>query len=287
MCLEARQALRRCLKSAAGILNGNDAQRTFRGDSRVLRSELAAMLARLIDPAQRIGPDLKWVESIIQNAVASYDGIWSVYLSDINSGRSLSVNPRRMWSASEVKLYVAGAVLEALENGTLQNSQTIQSQLKAMISWSSNEAWKSLASKLGGGSYSVGMGMVNAWADRNGYPDSGRRETYGNWNTTSAVDCGHFLERVLAGTNVSAAASAQMLEYLKAQEVTYKIPAGVPAGVPTANKTGELDDVENDAAIIYAPFGTYVLVILTENGSIRNVRNLSSIVYTAMEQATG
>ena len=192
-----------------------------------------------------------------------------------------------MWSASEIKLYVAGAVLEALENGTLQNSQTIQSQLRAMISWSSNEAWKSLASKLGGGSYSVGMGMVNAWADRNGYPDSGRRETYGNWNTTSAADCGHFLERVLAGTNVSAAASAQMLEYLKAQEVTYKIPAGVPAGVPTANKTGELSDVENDAAIIYAPFGTYVLVILTENGSIRNVRNLSSIVYTAMEQATG
>ena len=270
----------------AGILNGNDAQRTFCGGSNVLRSELAAMLARLIDPAQRIGPDLKMVESVIQNAVAGYDGIWSVYLSDVNSGRSLSVNPRRMWSASEVKLYVAGAVLEALENGTLQNSQTIQSQLRAMISWSSNEAWKSLAAKLGGGSYSVGMGMVNAWADRNGYPDSGRRET-GRGNTTSAVDCGHFLERVLAGTNVSAAASAQLLEYLKAQEVTYKIPAGVPKGVQTANKTGELDDVENDAAIIYAPFGTYVLVILTENGSIRNVRNLSSIVYTAMEQATG
>lgn len=271
----------------AGVLNGNDAQRTFCGDSCVLRSELAAMLARLIDPAQRIGPDLKMVESVIQNAVAGYDGIWSVYLSDINSGRSLSVNPRRMWSASEVKLYVAGAVLEALENGSLQNSSTIQSQLKAMIEWSSNDAWKSLAAKLGGGSYSVGMGMVNAWADRNGYPDSGRRETYGNWNTTSAEDCGHFLERVLAGTNVSAAASAQLLEHLKAQHVTYKIPAGVPSGVPTANKTGELDDVENDAAIIFAPFGTYVLVILTENGSIRNVRNLSSLVYSAMEQATG
>lgn len=271
----------------AGILNGNDARRTFRGESSILRAEIAAMLARLIDPALRIGPDLKYVESAIQAAVAGYDGVWSVYLSDINSGRSLSINPRRMWSASEVKLYVAGTVLEALENGTLQNSQTIQSQLRAMISWSSNEAWKSLATKLGGGSYSVGMGMVNAWADRNGYPDSGRRETYGNWNTTSAEDCGHFLERVLAGTNVSPAASAQLLEHLKAQHVTYKIPAGVPEGVPTANKTGELDDVENDAAIIFAPFGTYVLVILTENGSIRNVRNLSSVVYSAMEQATG
>ena len=271
----------------AGILNGSDAQRTFRGESRVLRAELAAMLARLIDPAQRIGPDLQSVASVIQNAVAGYDGTWSVYLSDVNSGRSISIHPCRMWSASEVKLYVAGAVLEALENGTLQNSASIQSQLRDMITWSSNDAWKSLASKLGGGSYSVGMGKVNAWADRNGYPDSGRRETYGNWNTTSAEDCGHFLERVLAGTNVSAAASAQMLELLKAQHVTYKIPAGVPSGVPTANKTGELSDVENDAAIIFAPFGTYVLVILTENGSVRNIRNLSSIIYSAMEQATG
>ena len=271
----------------AGVLSGNDPQRTFRGESNVLRAEIAAMLARLIDPAQRIGPDLQMVSSVIQNAVAGYDGVWSVYLSDVNSGRSISINPRRMWSASEVKLYVMGAVMEALEWGTLQNSSYIQSQLNDMITWSSNDAWKNLASKLGGGSYSVGMGMVNAWADRNGYPDSGRRETYGNWNTTSAADCGHFLERVLAGTNVSAAASAQMLELLKAQHVTTKIPAGVPGGVQTANKTGELSDVENDAAIVFAPFGTYVLVILTENGSIRNIRNLSSIIYAAMEQATG
>ena len=78
-----------------------------------------------------------------------------------------------------------------------------------------------------------------------------------------------------------------MLALLKAQHVTTKIPAGVPSGVQTANKTGELSDVENDDAIVFAPFGTYVLVILTENGSIRNIRNLSSIIYTAMEQATG
>ena len=71
-----------------------------------------------------------------------------------------------------------------------------------------------------------------------------------------------------------------------ASEIFLLYRAGVPNGVQTANKTGELSDVENDAAIVFAPFGTYVLVILTENGSIRSIRNLSSIIYAAMEQAT-
>ena len=270
----------------AGVLNGSDAGRTFHCASGILRSELAAMFARLINPALRIGPDLKMVESVIQNAVKGYEGTWSVYLSDINSGRSLSVNPRRMWSASEVKLYVAGAVVEAIETGRLSNSERIQSRLSDMISWSSNSAWKELAAMLGGGDYYAGMERVNEWSDRNGYPDSGMRSKTGYRSTTSAVDCGHLLERVLAGTHVSAAASSQMLSLLRKQEFTSKIPAGVPKGVPTANKTGELDDVENDAAIIFAPFGTYVFVVLTQNGSIRNIRALSALVYSAMEQAT-
>ena len=35
------------------------------------------------------------------------------------------------------------------------------------------------------------------------------------------------------------------------QQRKNKIPAQLPEGVGTANKTGELDTVENDAAIIY------------------------------------
>ena len=36
------------------------------------------------------------------------------------------------------------------------------------------------------------------------------------------------------------------------QERRNKIPANLPEGVKVANKTGELDDVENDAGIIYS-----------------------------------
>ena len=33
----------------------------------------------------------------------------------------------------------------------------------------------------------------------------------------------------------------------------------------TANKTGELSDVENDAAIVYAKNGAYMLCVMSEN----------------------
>mgnify|MGYP000461902023 CR=1 FL=1 len=42
-----------------------------------------------------------------------------------------------------------------------------------------------------------------------------------------------------------------MYYHLKMQQRKNKIPAQLPEGVGTANKTGELDTVENDAAIIY------------------------------------
>ena len=75
----------------------------------------------------------------------------------------------------------------------------------------------------------------------------------------------------------------------KAQERTAKIPAGVPSEVVTANKTGELDNVENDAAIIYGDNGAYILCVImndlqdTARGR-EAIKKLSSDVYRYMEK---
>ena len=46
-----------------------------------------------------------------------------------------------------------------------------------------------------------------------------------------------------------------------------KIPAGIPEGIGVANKTGELSNVENDAAIIYdtAKGKDLVICFMSEN----------------------
>ena len=57
-----------------------------------------------------------------------------------------------------------------------------------------------------------------------------------------------------------------------------------PEGVKTANKTGELDNVENDAGIIYDSKNDVVIVFMSQNlssaGSAQNtIATLSRTIY--------
>ena len=57
--------------------------------------------------------------------------------------------------------------------------------------------------------------------------------------------------------------ATDMFNLLKAQTRCNKIPAQLPEGVKTANKTGELDNVENDAGIIYDSKNDVVIVFMS------------------------
>ena len=61
-------------------------------------------------------------------------------------------------------------------------------------------------------------------------------------------------------------------------------PSGVPEEIETANKTGELDNVDNDAAIVWSPSGTYILCIVSANSGYRTpeIIALSRMVYNTM-----
>ena len=43
----------------------------------------------------------------------------------------------------------------------------------------------------------------------------------------------------------------------------------------------------NDACIVFAPFGTYVIVVLTDHGAIANIRSFSTVVYNALRDCIG
>ena len=135
------------------------------------------------------------------------------------------------------------------------------------------------------------MSNVNEFAKKNGYKATqlNRKmlENNGTENYTSVKDCGKMLEKVLNGTYVSKHASERILEKgLKAQQRRSKIPAGVPSGVKTANKTGELNNVDNDAAIVWSPACTYILCIMSSDtgGRISEIVKLSSMVYNGINE---
>ena len=76
----------------------------------------------------------------------------------------------------------------------------------------------------------------------------------------------------------------KLLELLKKQENTTKIPAGIKDEVETANKTGETDEDQHDIAIVYGAKTTYVLCVMSEGwksggDAVQNIQNISSMVY--------
>ncbi|MDQ6930197.1 MAG: class A beta-lactamase-related serine hydrolase [Candidatus Eremiobacteraeota bacterium] len=110
-------------------------------------------------------------------------------------------------------------------------------------------------------------------------------------NVTTAADMAMLLYQLERGsresldTVASATACRRMIKIMLGQTDRDKIPAGLPRGVPVANKTGEIDGVRNDVAIV-DPLGDspFVLTVLTKNLSdysraLAGINRISGAVY--------
>lgn len=83
-------------------------------------------------------------------------------------------------------------------------------------------------------------------------------------NVATARDLLIVMKAIAERKAITPAASAAMVDILRAQEFREKIPAGVPPGTVVANKTGSITRISHDAAIVYPPGRRpYVLVVLT------------------------
>ena len=258
-------------------------------DIELNRCDAAKLFAMCSNPSMRAKTtvlDYSPLEGQIRDKMALWQGDWSLYFENYDTGAVVSINSHQVYSASLIKLFVAQTVYQKIADGSIEATPKIEDEERKMLAYSDNDAWKYLARLLGGGSYSKGMSEVTKLASYCGFNETGQfyQGSHKNYNFTSVRDCGVFLSRLMDGTIISRAYSDKILEFLKQQQHKQKIPAGVPESVQTANKTGELDYVQGDAAIVYSPNGTYILVIIGDGldnsyGEIDKITELSASVY--------
>ena len=244
-----------------------------------------------------LNQDFSWKElkTELTRRINSYSSKWSVYLKDLTTGNVISINERAQESASLIKLYVMGAVMQEIQNGNLEMNDTTKHLLDEMITVSDNSATNELVRYLNKDhDHKKGMKKVNAFIkaqgfeythEYNGLEDTSLWYDADTKNTTSAKDCGRLLERIYRGEFISHLASRQMEELLLNQQVTYKIPSTIPSESRVANKTGETSDCENDAAIVYTPKGDYILCIMScevssKSSAVDSLREMSSLIYS-------
>ena len=241
----------------------------------------------------------------LEAMISGYDGEWSVYVKDLESNEDFALNDKPLYSASLIKAFVMAKTYQdmddVLKNEAAQMKTTVDNTkvqdkvntlLWNMITVSDNESCNELG-RLQSDTYDFidGAKQVNKYLKKEGYtktsyqstlhPSASKLITLGGHNQTTVTDCGKLLERIYRGECVSKEASEEMLDLLKNQQNTSKIPEGLGVDVPTANKTGETDEDQHDIAIVYGTKTTYILCVMSENASnaIANIRNISRVVY--------
>lgn len=229
------------------------------------------------------------------NFVNELNGEWSVYVKNLKTNEYITINEGQLPSASLIKLFIMAGVYKKIEDGSIEKTDDIYNKLKLMIEESDNNAANELCIILGNGDMIKGFEAENEntktldctyTIQQTDLQDNRANSTieYIGRNYTSARDCGHLLELIYNKQLYGEENSNEMLEFLKAQQYTHKIPKALPEGTVTANKTGETSSIQNDAAIVFSPKCDYIITVLSnesydEDYAVDKIHKISREVY--------
>ena len=101
---------------------------------------------------------------------------------------------------------------------------------------------------------------------------------------TSAGDTAAFLSS-LNDDMFTRNAKDTIMKSLYQQRYRDGIPAGCP-GCTVANKTGQIDDVVHDAALVQYKGGSYILVIFSQNGNFKQISQLTGQIQQKILDST-
>ena len=244
-------------------------------------------------------------------------GDWGIYVRDLKTEEEIALDAEQVVSASLIKLFVMERTYAYMDEVTAHASalsgkgteqaaaDKIHTLLSNMISYSDNESFNELV-RLQSEKHDFldGCALMNEYLEEQGYEDTSVRHTLqpaesaseglnggSESNMTSAADCGRLLERIYRKKCVSRKASEEMLGFLLEQTTLWKIPSGLPEGTKAAGKSGETDNMQHDAFIVYGDVTDYILCITAtevpgEEETGRIYKTISDTVYQYLNRQT-
>lgn len=223
-------------------------------------------------------PDVA-LTALIKRYADTHPGTYSVSLQELSGKRrnaSYQANTV-LTTASTYKMFIAYSTLLRIESGQwhwtdkILNDENLTSCFNDMIQLSDNDCGVALLRKIG---------YKNATNEAH---DLGAVNTSFLVSTdikSSAADEALLLSLLQSGQLLTQQSSRDiMINAMKKNVYRQGIPAGIPS-MTVADKVGFLDDYLHDAAIVYTPQGPYVLVIMTQDASWKNIAQLTSQIET-------
>lgn len=244
-----------------------------------------------------------------KNIFNNIQGDYSLAFKDLSQSDGLSINNEKTVAASVIKIYImieaynqnklgnfdmnSKIVLEESMkvngSGILRNEEagskySMYDLIRLMMQKSDNTAANILIDKLGMNNINNtirNLGCINTELNRKMMDQDAISN--GIENYTSVDDLMLTLTKLYNGECVSQDKDKEMLEIMKGNEMKSKIPSNLPNNIIVASKSGEYNDVQNDAGIIYTNNGTYILCVTTKNGNtneqITSISDISKKIY--------
>ncbi|MBQ1491085.1 MAG: serine hydrolase, partial [Blautia sp.] len=255
-------------------------------------------------PGILVYPDLSELASSFEEKISSLSGTWAFCIKNLDTGQEVSFGEETWASASMIKLFAMEAVYARMEKAgeayakkwnlapeDLQVLDGLFGLLENMVCFSDNESFNELVRLVGGGNFTAGAKEMDDYLKGHGYedtqvvhtlhPSDSEEEGMGEENHTSPKDCVLLLSRLYDGACQGDEARLSMLRFLLMQDTLTKIPSALPEQVLVANKTGETDELQHDAALIYGKDATLALCIFSkdcpEEEAVEAIREMSQM----------
>jgi len=232
----------------------------------------------------------RMLENRIKEFINTQKGNVAVVVKNLKSKEEFKINENFVFpSASTIKLSIMSELLNKINEGTLKLNDTVELSkdmktggdgilkelncghkftleeiMTLMIIVSDNMATNILIDLLGIDNINTtikNLGLKNTKLQRKMMDSQAARE--GKENLITANDLANILELIYKGKNINSKYSDLMLNILKRQQVRGRLDLYLPEEVVIAHKTGDLDNLEHDAGIVYLPETEYIICVLT------------------------
>jgi len=219
---------------------------------------------------------------MIDTVKAKYPSVdLSFAIKNLDTGASVTYDNKKMNSASIIKLFIMETVYDKISDKEYKLTKEKEKELEFMITQSKNGAANLFIDDFGGVNEKRKVpetNIINQNILKHGYeftelnrkmhdttPPEGPS---GYQNYTSAGDVVKLLEGIYHKKHFDEPYNTYAVNLLKNQQRRSKIPKKISEkynDVTVANKTGELSQVENDAALIMCEDFNLAFVVLIDN----------------------
>lgn len=213
------------------------------------------------------------LSALIRYYAEDHDGVYGVQFIELSGQRRRAGynESQQFVAASTYKLFVAYGTLKKVEAGQWRWSdqaaggRDVAACFDDMIVRSDNACAEALLER---------YGYSNLTRDIRALGLSAASGFIGDGPKATAGDLGLFMAMLESGQlPISPASRDRFIGALKRNVYRQGIPAGASGVV--ADKVGFLNGLLHDAAIVYSPSGTYVLVVMTDKSSWATIADLT------------